>query len=63
MHTCCETRVYYVRRFLITLYYMPSKNNKDLTTYYIPIVKYVYNFPRVKTTSSRLTILLHTHFD
>lgn len=52
MHTCCETRVYYVRRFLITLYYMPSKNNKDLTTYYMPIVKYAYNFPRVKTTSS-----------
>lgn len=27
---------------------MPSKDNEDLTTYYMPIVKYAYNFPRVK---------------
>jgi hypothetical protein len=27
---------------------MPSKDNKDLTTYYMPVVKYAYNFPRVK---------------
>lgn len=40
---------------------MPSKDNKDLTTYYMPIVKYAYNFPRVKTTSTKTCKALYSY--